>query len=100
MRATSPQDGAELDAWANSKSTFSGTGLGSAIAKKLVEVDQGKISLGNTLGVGMTFVVRLPVVCSGSRLKVEVTVTWLQCRQIFSLLAAATFKAKMWTNLR
>ena len=43
---------------------FSGTGLGMVIVKRAVELQNGKISFESEIGVGTTFTVRLPTICT------------------------------------
>jgi len=44
----------------SSKRKFQGVGIGLALVKELVEIQDGKVSVASTEGVGTTFTVRLP----------------------------------------
>lgn len=45
----------------HSKSKYSGTGIGLAIVKKIVDIHKGKINLDSQIGVGSTFQILLPI---------------------------------------
>jgi PAS domain S-box-containing protein len=45
--------------------TISGTGMGLTIAKKSVDLHNGRISLDSEVGVGTTFTIALPLKCAG-----------------------------------
>ncbi|MEB3826322.1 PAS domain-containing protein [Phormidium sp. CCY1219] len=51
--------------------TISGTGLGLAIVKKSLELHQGTLSLTSTMGVGTTFIVKIPLNKEGHRDKYD-----------------------------
>lgn len=59
----------------SARSKYEGSGLGMAIAKELVDLQGGKISLSSTEGVGTKFVVRIPFEIDHSAAKQEEGIT-------------------------